>query len=97
MTEQTYAREVDPRLADAIDQPGAASYHRLLLGLAGKQQIDPDTAEKIFWQLLGSLSAEAAARRARPWIYLSVLLLVGVFVLSAALYNTLFLLALGLI
>lgn len=98
MTEQAYQeRDYDPRLAQAIDQPGVTGYQRLMLSLAGTQELDEPTKRGLFWQLIGWMGAEAGRRQARPWMYLTVILLFACFVLAAALYNLMFLLALGLI
>lgn len=95
---QTYdEREYDPRLAQAIEQPGVTGYQRLLLGLAGTQTLDEPTKKGLFWQLIGWMGAEAGRRQARPWIYITVILLLACFTLAAALYNFMFLSLLGLI
>ena len=96
---QTYEneREYDPRLAQAIESPGITGYQRLMLSLAGTQELDEPTKKGLFWQLIGWMGAEAGRRSARPWQYLSIMTLAAVFILVAVLYNLLFLLALGLI
>jgi hypothetical protein len=97
MTEYEQERDYDPRLAEAIERPGMDSFLRLMMTLAGTQKLDPADAQKLFYQLIGHLSSQAAARQARPWQYLSLVLLAAEFITIAILYNLLFLLALGLI
>jgi len=72
-------------------------YMDVLAGLAGTVQLDEKTRSVIFGLVLGEMGAESSARAARPWQYLSallLLLLVGVIVYT---YNLLMMIAFGVI
>ena len=88
---------VDPRLARAIEKKGVSGFQNLLLELAGTQELDEPTKKGLFWQLIGWMASEAGRMAARPWQYLSIIMMLVCLALGAALYNLLFLMALGLI
>ena len=88
---------VDPRLARALDRRGVKGFQSLLLELAGTQELDEPTKKGLFWQLIGYMASDAGRAAARPWIFLTVILMLACLVLGAGLYNLLFLMALGLI
>lgn len=93
--EEEYFAQVDPRLQVAMSQGGVKGYTGLLLGLAGTQTLTPETQRGIFWQLIGWLSGEAGRAQARPWQYLSMILLLALFAVIAYTWQLLLMIALG--
>jgi hypothetical protein len=73
------------------------AYMQVLVGLAGTVVLDEKTRNIIFGQVLGHMSAEVARKSARPWEYLTVILLLMVMVLVIYINNVMLQIALGII
>lgn len=86
---------VDPRVARALEQRGGKGFQNLLLELAGYQELDDSTKTGLFWQLIGWLAAEAGRAAARPWQFLTVVLLFSNFITVAWIWNFLVILLLS--
>lgn len=97
MTQDDEYLQVDPRLYRAQQQRGIRGYTSLLLELAGTQELDEPTKKGIFWQLIGWMASEAGRAAARPWQYLTIILLFALFISIAYTWNLLLLMALGAI
>jgi len=86
------------QLEQAVKQRGSRSaYMEVLVGLAGNVVLDEKSRNIIFGEVLGQMSAEVAAKSARPWQYLVGLLLGIVLALVFYINNIMLQIAMGVI